>query len=328
MGKKEKDQGKDKHCKREADGEPETTTNEDNTVALRREKKRQRREEKERLEKLVPKKDENGIMYTKQQLRRMRKRVARGLDPIETEQEKQERLARDAELRREEQAELEGMLNDREGASESDDGDNNNDGDDDAGNKDEEENDNSSQASSKEDSGEEATLPTPQPIPHKNKPSRKKPVPSDYVCSACQNKGLHWIYDCPNKITMPGSNQKSKKQRGVHNPDPRKVFVSGLPFDAKHADVKKLFAPCGPLLHIKVIEFPDTGRCKGQALVTFKTIEGTQKALTMNGTTIENNVATEKKGPSSETKRKDLKLTVTKALNRVASKAKRRNKSR
>jgi len=285
--------------------------------------KRARRDERKKLMEKVPKVDEHGIAYTKQQLRRMRKRVERGLHPIESEAERQERLHRQAELKREEEAELTGMVYQKgnEGENEPD-----------------KQLDQDSDQESQIDDGnnEQDAKQSAEAMPFqsqtekpKKKSRRSKPVPSDYVCLACQNKHAppHWIYDCPDKVTVRGANQVAKKLKGIHNPDARKVFVSGLPFEVRAKDIEKMFASCGKVVHCKLLKFEDTGRCKGQAILAFETDEGARKALTLSGTVIDNEVPSPKKKEqkdSAATKRKELKLKVTKVLNRTVTKKNRK----
>jgi RNA recognition motif-containing protein len=126
---------------------------------------------------------------------------------------------------------------------------------------------------------------------------------------ACQNKHSpqHWIYDCPSKVTVRGVNQVSKNLKGVHNPD-YKVFVSGLPFDTKQADLMSMFEHCGKIVQCKLVQFKDTKRCKGNAYIAFDSKENTLKAIKMNGLK-----QTLKDG-------KQLTLKVTKALSRALTK--------
>lgn len=273
-----------------------------------------RRKERENLLDKVPKADENGIDYTKQQLRRMKKRVARGLNPIETSKEIHERLRQDAELRKEEEEELAGQIHVKENKFRDKDGDGEDDSD--AEGEDVDDADKFEKARNRM-TGEDTK---------QKKPRRSKVVPTDYVCFACKNAHLpaHWIYDCPNKVTVRGTNNKSKDVRGIKNPDDKKVFVSGLPFEAKAKDVTEIFAPCGTISHCNLFTYDDTGRCKGQGIVTFETEEAAQKALQLSGTVIANMEASLKKkanDASPEERRKtELKLKVTKVLNRSFTK--------
>ena len=43
-------------------------------------------------------------------------------------------------------------------------------------------------------SQESGKLPEKRSMPKQKRPPR--PVPDDYICAACQEKG-HWVYDCP-----------------------------------------------------------------------------------------------------------------------------------
>lgn len=282
----------------------------EDSYAADKEKRRIRRQERKQLLEKVPKVDEHGIAYTKLQLRRMAKRVARGLDPIETEAEKQERLKNEAELRRQEQDEFEGIVLKAGNDNESDSDQEQNDSEKDRDNEFERDDDSNDKTSSSDKKEIE-----PNTV-YKNK--RKKPVPEDYVCSACQNKHspIHWIYDCPNKKTVRGTNQLSKRLRGLHNPSATKVFVSGLPFSMTSKELKELFeTACGPVTRAKAITFPDSGRCKGQGFVTFQQEEGSRNALTiMNGKQLDLSGDTKNKAG------KQLQLKVTKVLNRKASK--------
>jgi hypothetical protein len=281
-----------------------------------------RRLEREKLLEEVPKTDEHGIHYTKQQLRRMRKRVARGLDPIETSREVHERLKSDAALRREEEEELAGMMHIKEDkAKDSDDEGGSDDDDDDDDDKDEED------EADKVDPFEAAKQAAGEEPKQKKKPRRTKPVPTDYVCSACKGRHepSHWIYDCPSKITVRGTNGVAKDLRGIKAPDERKVFVSGLPFEVKVKDVHEIFVPCGKVSQCKLITFEDTGRCKGTAIITFETEDAAKKALKLSGTVVGNEAtAPKKKGKDAppEKKSKELRLKVTKVLNRTATKNK------
>jgi hypothetical protein len=318
----------------------------------------------------VPKVDaETGMAYTKQQVRRMVKRVARGLHPVETAAERHARLASEAQLRKEEEAELAGLvvantksstasksskrkLNDQS-INDTDDDDNRSEEDDDkfepntsnlrhattAGD--------SKEITVADDSDDPATNDATTTFAYEKKPQaaavtlaekprpqkkpRAKPVPTDYVCSACSNKSPpipHWIYDCPLKTTMPGTNQVSKKQRGRQAPADTKVFVSGLPFDATASSVKALFASPDNnaddkalvvVQHCKLLKFADTGRCSGQAIVTLDSVASAQRALALDGTLMETTTGA---ATPNKSERKQLRLRVTKVLNRLLTKSK------
>jgi hypothetical protein len=280
-----------------------------------RQKEREaRRKEKEELLANVPKVDADGIKYNKIQTKRMMKRVKRGLPPVPTEAEERERLRNEAQLRREEEDELAGLTSNKDDNDEQE----------------EQQEIPGGEENEKDDSGSEEKD-TAEPVMQEEqtnpkKAKRSKAVPHDYVCQACKNRHepVHWIYDCPDKKTVRGTNKKAKKLRGLHAPEPKKVFVSGLPFEVKPADVSNIFQSCGTVASCKLLKFGDTGRCNGQAYVTFDTDKAAEEALKLSGTMIDNAPSddSKKKGKKSAEgeKRKQLKLKVSKAVNRNVSK--------
>ena len=258
---------------------------------------------------MIPKVDEDGIPYNKIQIRRMKRRVKHGLDPIPTEEEEKEINKR----KEEEKREVEELFADRDKEEEEV----------------EEENSGSVDKSSDnelDDEVDDDDRKEPQQHSLYKKP-RSKPVPSDYICSACKNQPSssdqpftpHWIYDCPSKITKRGCNTKSKRLRGLKDPPSRKVFVSGLPFDVTERGVKSYFDKAGEVVHVKLLKFEDSQRCKGQGIITFDTDDGAKAALKFSGEVwIDDENGKKKK--SKEKEGKELKLKVTKVLNRFVTK--------
>jgi hypothetical protein len=262
-----------------------------------------------------------GLAFTKIQIKRMVKRVQRGLPPVPTEKEVNERIRRLRQENKETQDELAGMIFNKEEEKEEPtdvekpdeddiDGDDDDGDDDDANGSDGEE--------INDDEQENVSESKPPP----KKKARSKAVPDDYVCFACKNSHspLHWIYDCPDKLYKPGTNKVSKKLRGVHDPSSRKVFLSGLPFDAKTKDVKLYFEKdmkCGKVVDCKLLVFADTKRCKGNAFLTFDSDEAAQKALKLNGTPFSMDLdLDEDKKDDDKKPKKQLTLGVKKVLNR------------
>lgn len=357
--KRNRDEDDEGNVSNEVEVEEVSQDNTDETKIIKsKELLKQRRLERQKLLDLVPKIDEHGISYTKQQIRLMRKRVQKGLHPIETSAEKHNRLVEEARVRKEVEAELagyDGNNNDDESHGDGDDNNNDDDNVDSNSQKWNESDDKLHSQASHHDNGEDdvdkedysyekrPSSTGGEPIDRRpiKKKKREKPVPSDYVCSACKgtdnDQSPHWIYDCLYKKTMPGTNQVSRKNRGLHDPLETKLFVSGLPFDSTIKDVTELFTAkigntadadnTGPVVvHCKLIKFEDTKRCKGQAFVTFATPEAAKKALKLNGTIIPASsaitTASSKKAKKDigNTTTKELKLKITKVLNRTLTK--------
>ena len=90
-----------------------------------------KKEEKAELMKKVPLTNEEGLAYTKFQIRQMMKRVKRGLPPVPTPKELDEKRQNEARLRREEEAELAGLVSTRNVAGTDEDNDRNSEDEDD-----------------------------------------------------------------------------------------------------------------------------------------------------------------------------------------------------
>jgi len=279
-------------------------------------KKARKKAEKAELLDKIPKVDEDGIAYTKIQIKRMVKRVKRGLDPVPTEQEERERARQIRLEKQEEENDLAGSDNEQ---SESDE-----EGQDEEDNKMPNDSADAKEGVSKDD--EDLSESKSQPL---KKKKRSKAVPSDYTCMACKNKHapLHWIYDCPDKVYKPGTNQVKKRKRGIHDPSSQKVFVSGLPFDVNNKDVTAYFEKqmkCGTVVDCKLLLFEDTKRCKGTGFVTFDSDEGAKKAMALNGTVLDfpkKKDEDKKKDKGAGKPQKELTLFVKKVLNRTMTKA-------
>jgi RNA recognition motif-containing protein len=123
-------------------------------------------------------------------------------------------------------------------------------------------------------------------------------------------------------VTVRGTNQVAAGRHGNNAPSAKKVFVSGLFFDTKPTEVKAMFQSCGKVTSCKLLKFPDTGRCKGQAFVVFDSEEAASKALKLSGTKI-SSADTDKKGKKNKTtENRELELKVSRAMSRTVTKGK------
>jgi RNA recognition motif-containing protein len=67
----------------------------------------------------------------------------------------------------------------------------------------------------------------------------------------------------------------------------RKVFVGGLPWATDDARLHDFFADCGEVVEAKVILERGTNRSRGFGFVTFDSPESAQKALAMDGQSLD-----------------------------------------
>jgi len=279
--------------------------------------KKSRLEKKKELMEKIPETNEFGLPFTKIQIRKMVKRVKNGLSPIPSKQEQKEI----EKLRKEEDKEISKMLFSREDKGEAKNDDEN---EAETDNEDAEEREEKESLEVKNDtSGEEGVTDALKEkavgVIRSNK-SRTKPVPDDYVCFACKNKltPKHWIYDCPSKVTVRGTNKVKKNQRGVKQPGENKIFVSGFPYSVKKKDICEYFErKSGKVVACKMLTFQDSLRFNGQVILSFDTKEFAEKALTLDGEIYRASDDQQKKGNETD---KERWLKVTKVLSRAVTK--------
>lgn len=64
------------------------------------------------------------------------------------------------------------------------------------------------------------------------------------------------------------------------------LFVGNISFKTQQGNLERFFSQCGPVKAVR-IAMGDDGRAKGFAHVEFETPEAAQKALEMNGATLD-----------------------------------------
>ncbi|KAG0586880.1 hypothetical protein KC19_2G124400 [Ceratodon purpureus] len=65
--------------------------------------------------------------------------------------------------------------------------------------------------------------------------------------------------------------------------DPKKVMVGGMPYYITEDDIHEFFKECGTIAELDCMTFPDTGKFKGIAFITFRTEEAAKRALELDG---------------------------------------------
>ena len=154
----------------------------------------------------------------------------------------------------------------------------------------------------------------------------KKAVPSNYVCQACQNRNspLHWIHNCPDKVSKEGCNQVKK---GTCSPN--KIYMPGLPFDITTKELRMYLKSksynndnsstinvAGKFIrYCKLLTFKDSQRCNGQAEIIFQNQDITNKILKLHGTVLDlDDIILNDNKKESTTKRTNmLTLSIKKA---------------
>ncbi|OVA18283.1 RNA recognition motif domain [Macleaya cordata] len=62
-----------------------------------------------------------------------------------------------------------------------------------------------------------------------------------------------------------------------------KVYVGGIPYYSTEDDIRSFFESCGTITEIDCMRFPETGKFRGIAMITFKTEAAAKRALALDG---------------------------------------------
>merc|ERR1712126_9240 len=100
------------------------------------------------------------------------------------------------------------------------------------------------------------------------------------------------------------SDEETAPTNGVStvSEDDRKLFVGGLPQEAKDTDIKEYFGQYGEIDNINLKTDPHTGRSRGFAFIVFKDTEGLESACAQEAHVIKGKKATCKKAEAKQGK--------------------------
>eukprot|EP00262_Sarcandra_glabra_P019445 TRINITY_DN732_c1_g1_i1.p1 TRINITY_DN732_c1_g1~~TRINITY_DN732_c1_g1_i1.p1 ORF type:complete len:473 (-),score=134.96 TRINITY_DN732_c1_g1_i1:219-1637(-) len=62
-----------------------------------------------------------------------------------------------------------------------------------------------------------------------------------------------------------------------------KVYVGGIPYYSTEDDIRSFFEGCGTIVEVDCMRFPETGKFRGIAMITFKTEAAATRALALDG---------------------------------------------
>ncbi|CAL0316272.1 unnamed protein product [Lupinus luteus] len=64
---------------------------------------------------------------------------------------------------------------------------------------------------------------------------------------------------------------------------PTKVYVGGIPYYSTEDDIRSYFESCGTITEVDCMYFPETGKFRGIAIISFKTEAAVKRALAFDG---------------------------------------------
>ncbi|XP_049411708.1 phragmoplastin interacting protein 1 [Solanum stenotomum] len=62
-----------------------------------------------------------------------------------------------------------------------------------------------------------------------------------------------------------------------------KVYVGGIPYYSTEDDIRSYFEGCGTITEVDCMNFPDSGKFRGIAIITFKTEAAAKRAMALDG---------------------------------------------
>eukprot|EP01018_Ginkgo_biloba_P020679 Gb_35169 [translate_table: standard] len=78
-----------------------------------------------------------------------------------------------------------------------------------------------------------------------------------------------------NESTVPESQESEYEAQ--------KVYVGGIPYYSNEDDIRSFFEGCGTITEVDCMKFPESGKFRGIALITFKTEAAAKRALALDG---------------------------------------------
>ncbi|KAH8708515.1 hypothetical protein GQ44DRAFT_459556 [Phaeosphaeriaceae sp. PMI808] len=110
----------------------------------------------------------------------------------------------------------------------------------------------------------------------------------------------------------PKTEEEQDSGRGKNNakashPPNKRVFVGNLSFDVTKEDLQAHYDQCGPVEHIHMATFEDSGKCKGYAWITFGDVETATSAVNGFVFKTEAEIQRMKKGPDGSDEESDVK---------------------
>lgn len=119
-------------------------------------------------------------------------------------------------------------------------------------------------------------------IKSKKKKKKKKKGKNKSEQSASDGLALSSAADAAEDIVI-NANEGTLPQSQESNYDESKVYVGGIPYYSNEDDIRSFFEGCGTITEVDCMTFPDTGKFRGIALISFKTKAAATRALALDG---------------------------------------------
>ncbi|MED6207854.1 hypothetical protein PIB30_039490 [Stylosanthes scabra] len=90
--------------------------------------------------------------------------------------------------------------------------------------------------------------------------------------------------EVPQATGLNESNNNTNANSGQDGcDDPTKVYVGGIPYYSTEDDIRSYFESCGTITEVDCMCFPESGKFRGIAIISFKTEAAAKRALALDG---------------------------------------------
>ncbi|XP_073065413.1 phragmoplastin interacting protein 1 [Primulina eburnea] len=115
----------------------------------------------------------------------------------------------------------------------------------------------------------------------KKKKSKNKKKPTKSGNNPVKEDGFEKSRNEVSKVQLKAEVDECNKRQDVEVA--AKVYVGGIPYYSTEDDIRSYFEGCGTIINVDCMLFPDTGKFRGIAIITFKTEAAVKRALALHG---------------------------------------------
>ncbi|KAG4984707.1 hypothetical protein AAZX31_10G275400 [Glycine max] len=89
--------------------------------------------------------------------------------------------------------------------------------------------------------------------------------------------------EMPEATELTKTNTTTSQDNGDAPNTNTKIYVGGIPYYSTEDDIRSYFESCGTITEVDCMTFPETGKFRGIAIITFKTEAAAKRALALDG---------------------------------------------
>ncbi|XP_047162977.1 phragmoplastin interacting protein 1 [Vigna umbellata] len=131
--------------------------------------------------------------------------------------------------------------------------------------------------------GDDVANGVPDNTPQKNskkKKKKKKLKKNKKKPKTAEENGSNGGGEVPEATELTKTNTTTSQDNGDV---PTKVYVGGIPYYSTEDDIRSYFESCGTITEVDCMYFPESGKFRGIAIISFKTEAAAKRALALDG---------------------------------------------